>query len=269
MPKFEEIYNGPSKESLEKPFLQEDLEIMGYSFDSEGEVILNEKGEPILEETKKYFDPINKKDYPQREIPRYKTKKSENMAETLEEEESLKEFEEINIVEEIKSKIKEELDEEFKREVNKRPEFSKEEEVFMEAFFNKWFKRHLSKEKFLTGERELEMISEFKEALPVKYAQIVNRRVLPEKIEWTKEPFRDKQGKLKEGIVSYYPNKNNSVIKYVLKTEGKPQISDSKKFFAAHFIADKKNRVVIFCEELKKRPSNAKMGFRRKFETSK
>lgn len=265
MPKFEDIYKGPSKDVLKegkKPpcpldkkrekTSQEELGIMGYSFDSEGNFVLDEAGRPIISPKGEYYDPTTKKYYT--EISTENAEIDEDKLMDPESGRPLEKFEEIDIIAEIRTETEKGLNDKFNKAMLERPEFSKEEKVFMEDFFNKWFKKHLSGESFLTKKKELELIAEFKEALPEKYAQIVNRRVLPENIKWTKEMFKDRQGKVQEGLVSYYPDKQNSVIKYVLKTKGKPIIPNSEKFFASHFTTDGKGRVVIFCEEIKKKP---------------
>lgn len=256
MPKFEEVYHGPSKEDLHKNTIKEELQTMGYSFDAEGGVILDEKGEPILKEGKKYFDPVDQKNQSGRS--RGVIRMNAELAEGLEDADEVEDFEEVDIMGEIIAQIKKEKDHERKEDLDKRPEFSSEEASFMEASFRSWFKKRLSGERSLTKIKELEMIAEFKENFPIKYAEITNRRVLPDKIEWKKEMFKDRQGKIKEGLVSYYPNKENSSIKYVLKTTGKPVMPKSEKFFASQFIADKKNGAVIFCEEVKPRISSSK-----------
>ncbi|MDD3711326.1 MAG: hypothetical protein PHP37_01875 [Patescibacteria group bacterium] len=253
MPKFQEIYTGPSEEDLKKEFNKESLEIMGYSFDSEGEVILDEKGNPVLDPKKRYFDPIfnsANKESETRSLGQ-KIKIGEEIIESLAEEAEEKDFENIDIIGSIIEKVKLERENEFNRKMNKRPEFSDQEETFMEEFFKQWFKKTTSGEKILTKKTELSAINEFKESFPEKYAQIINRRILPERIQWDKEMFKDSKGKIKEGLVSYYPNKENPVIKYVLQTTDGPIMPKSKKFFVTNFISGKKG-VVIFCKEPQK-----------------
>lgn len=180
----------------------------------------------------------------------------ENFIKTYEEnQEEKNDFENENILLNSIKKTKEKKGQEIKEYEKKKrelPEYSEFEiNMFKEALNGKLDKKEI---KFADGEKMTEkqiteLINEFKNEVPEEFVKNINRRLISENFQWENESFKNE--KL---LVSYFPNKKNPSIKYILKETNNIEPQTIDKIFVdssvkrnKEVIKDKNGCLLVFC----------------------
>lgn len=94
-----------------------------------------------------------------------------------------------------------------------------------------------------------ELIDELKNSLPEEFVKLINRRLISEEFNWEKESFKNEKF-----LVSYFPDKKNALIKYVLKGGEGANLQKLNKVFVdsslkgnKEIIKDKNGCILVFC----------------------
>lgn len=180
----------------------------------------------------------------------------ENFIKTYEEEQSEEnDFENKNILLGSAKKIKEKKEKdlkEYEKEKAKLSEYSEFEiNMFKEALNGKLDKKEI---KFADGQKMTEkqvneLIDEFKNEVPEEFVKTINRRLISEKFKWEEENFKNEKI-----MVSYFPDKKNPSIKYILKETGDTELQTIDKVFVdssvkgnKEVIRDRNGCLLVFC----------------------
>lgn len=199
----------------------------------------------IEKENQKYLDNFENKESLNNFIKTYEDL-SEEEGQGFENEDILANSIKKTIEKDRKSEIKNKKDEENLSDYS---DFEIEE-------FKKTLTNHLDKKpaKFSNGDemnekQKMEMIDELKNNLPEEFVKLINRRLISENFKWEKETFKNENF-----IVSYFPDKKNPSIKYILKAENDLDLEGMKKVFVnsslksnKELIKDGNGCLLVFC----------------------
>ena len=141
---------------------------------------------------------------------------------------------------------------EYEKEKAKLSEYSEFEiNMFKEALNGKLDKKEI---KFADGQKMTEkqvneLIDEFKNEVPEEFVKTINRRLISEKFKWEEENFKNEKI-----MVSYFPDKKNPSIKYILKETGGTELQTIDKVFVdssvkgnKEVIRDRNGCLLVFC----------------------
>lgn len=101
----------------------------------------------------------------------------------------------------------------------------------------------------MNNEQIEELIDELKNNLPEEFVRTINRRLISENFKWEKESFKNENF-----VVSYFPDKKNATIKYIMKAEDNMDLGKMNKVFVdsslkgnKELIKDGSGCLLVFC----------------------
>lgn len=247
---------GRIEKEFSKTEREKELEKMGYGPD--GEVLDQSKVEnydPLSRSSFEDQDDVEIEREHQKLLDDFSNQESlENFIKTYEEvqNENIGGFENEDILSDSIKKTSEREEREYEKKKAKLPEYSEFEiKSFKDALSRRLDRREV---KFADGQKMSEeqvrkLINEFKTEVPDEFVKMIDRRLISENFQWEEENFKDKKI-----MVSYFPDKQNPSIKYILRnTKGvEPQIInkvfvDSSVNKNKEVIRDKKKCLLVFC----------------------
>ncbi len=213
---------GDQGEKIKKNSKEEELKSKGYTRNEDGEYVFNKKDQDVVDGvdegkehrkrkmvTKNYE---NIEDVNEEDIIEFIEEGQSDEADFLKDQEN--DFENQDI---LGNAIKE-----TRREIEKLrknlPEISQKEKEMMLKDFPRLLKALVNKKRFekedVSEKAALELVKEVMDNFPNEYVKLIHEQYIPkvQEYNWKKEKFRGE-----DYFVSYYPNEENPIIKYIHK----------------------------------------------------